>query len=141
MKTYLPKEENSKRAWVVFDAKDQIAGKLAVKIANCLRGKDRSDYTQHLSTGVNIIVINAKNIKFTGKKDTDKEYIKYTGYVGGRYTQTVNELREKDARRIIHSAVKGMMPRNKLTHRLLSNLYIYNDEEHPHVAQKPLKVN
>ena len=140
MKTYLPKEDNATRRWVLFDAKEQITGKLAVKIADCLRGKDRVDYTQHLSTGANVIVINAKEIKFTGSKETNKEYVKYTGYVGGRYTQTVAELKEKDARRIIHAAVKGMMPRNKLSHQLLSNLHVYNDSEHPHIAQKPITI-
>ena len=141
MKTYLPKQDNATRRWVLFDAKDEISGKLAVKIANYLRGKDRADYTPHLSTGANIIVINANQVKFTGAKETKKEYVKHTGYVGGRYIQSVQELRLKDARRIIHSAVKGMMPRNKLAHTLLSNLYVYNDDNHPHNAQKPVKVN
>ena len=141
MKTHLPKQDNATRCWILFDAKNQITGKLAVKIANCLRGKNQVGYTPHLSIGANVIVINAKQVKFTGAKETKKEYIKYTGYVGGRYTQSVQALREKDARRIIYSAVKGMMPRNKLAHTLLSNLYIYNDENHPHGAQKPAKVS
>lgn len=140
MKTYLPKKIGE-RPWVLFDAEGELVGRLSVKIANALRGKDRVDYTPHLGNGASVIVINAKKVKFTGQKENKKEYVRHTGYIGSRYTKTPAEIRSKDASKIIHSAVKGMMPRNKLSHILLSKLYVYNSDVHPHNAQKPKKVN
>ena len=140
MKTYLPKKmKESQSTWVLFDAKDQIVGQLAVKIANALRGKDKVDYTPHLGNGAKVVVVNAKKVKFSGQKEEKKEYISHSGYMGGRHSKSVKEIREKDASMIIRSSVKGMMPRNKLSHSLLSNLYVYNFEEHSHKAQNPKK--
>ena len=141
MKTYLPPKQTNNRPWVLFDAKDEFVGYISVKIANALRGKDRVDYTPHLGNGASVIVINANKVKFSGQKEQKKEYVKHSGYMGSRHTETPSQLREKDASRIIRHSVKGMMPKNKLSHSLLSNLYIYNSEEHPHKAQKPQKIN
>lgn len=137
MKTYLPKVNEIERKWYVVDAAGVPVGRLATKIADVLRGKNKAIYTPHLDTGDFVIVINAKESYFTGKKSENKEYWKYTGHMGGYSTTTAKEIREKKPEYIIEHAVKGMIPKGRLGRAVLKKLYVYGGSEHPHAAQKP----
>jgi large subunit ribosomal protein L13 len=141
MKTYLPNATEFERKWVVFDAEEQILGRLAVKIANALRGKDEPTYTPHMDCGKNVIVINADKVKLTGKKETEKTYIGHTGHVGGQTSTTPEEVREKDSTRLVSWAVKGMLDDGRLGRSIFRKLHVYSGAEHPHEAQKPVKAN
>ena len=141
MKTYLPNASEIVKDWIVFDAENEVLGKLAVKIANSLRGKDKPTYTPHLDTGANVIVINAEKVVLTGSKETKKEYVRYTGYMGGRRVMTADEVRAKKPTFMIRKAVEGMLPKNRLGRKIARNLHVYAGSEHPHSAQKPVKAN
>ena len=141
MKTYLPKADEFERKWVVFDAEEQVLGRLAVKIANSLTGKDEPTYTPHMDCGANVVVINADKVKLTGRKETDKTYIGHTGWVGGQTVTTPEEVREKDSTRLVLWAVKGMLDNGRLGRKLFKKLHVYAGAEHPHAAQEPVKVN
>jgi len=141
MKTYLPNAAEIEKKWILFDAEKEVLGKLAVKIANALRGKDQPTYTPHLDTGANIIVINAEKVQLTGNKNENKEYIKHTGFMGGRKVMTAKEVRTKKPEFMIESAVKGMLPKGRLSRQIFGNLHVYAGPEHPHVAQKPELAN
>ncbi|MBO5762916.1 MAG: 50S ribosomal protein L13 [Lentisphaeria bacterium] len=140
MKTYLAKTGEIKREHLLFDASEAPVGRLAVKIANALRGKDRPTYTPHIDTGACVIVINAEKAVFTGHKETGKLYATYTGHRSGYRETTVKEMRAKDPTRIIKSAVWGMMPHGRLGRAQFAKLKVYAGSEHPHSAQKPVKV-
>ena len=139
MKTYLAKKETVKRDGVIVDAKDQVLGRLAVKIANLLRGRDKPTYTPHVDTGNFVVVINADKIVLTGKKEEQKQYMFYSGYFGNEKYRTVKDFRARRPQFIIEHAVKGMLPRNKLGRSMLKKLKIYAGTEHPHEAQEPAK--
>jgi len=141
MKTYLPKVSEIEKKWILFDADQQVLGKLAVQIADALRGKDQPTYTPHLDTGANVIVINAEKVVLTGAKNEKKEYATYSGYMGGRKVATAKEIREKNASFIVEHAVKGMLPSGRLGRSIFRKLHVYTGAEHPHEAQKPEKVN
>lgn len=142
MKTYVPSDaEVAKKDWIVLDANEQVLGRLAVQIADILRGKNKPTYTPHLDMGDNVIVINANTVKVTGNKEQGKHYATYTGHMGGHYTETTKEIREKDAARLISHAVKGMLPANRLGRAIFRKLHVYNGAEHPHAAQQPTKIN
>lgn len=141
MKTYLPNASEIVKDWVLFDAENEVLGKLAVKIANSLRGKDKPTYTPHLDTGANVIVINAEKVVLTGSKETNKEYVKYSGYMGGRSVMTADEVRAKKPEYMIRQAIEGMLPKGRLGRKIASNLHVYAGGEHPHSAQKPVKAN
>ena len=141
MKTYLPNAAEIEKKWILFDAEKEVLGKLAVKIANALRGKDQPTYTPHLDTGANVIVINAEKVQLTGNKNENKEYIKHTGFMGGRKIMTAKEVRAKKPEFMIESAVKGMLPKGRLSRQIYSNLHVYAGPEHPHAAQKPELAN
>ena len=137
MKTTVAKKENVTPGWKIVDAKDQILGRLAVKIANTLRGRDKAIYTPHVDTGDFVIVVNADKIKLTGSKEEDKKYMFYSGYMGNEKYRSVADFREKRPEFIITNAVKGMLPKNKLASQMLKKLRVYSGEEHPHSAQQP----
>ena len=148
MKTFLPKIDLKKlgqpesgaidpRGWRIVDAEGQVLGRLAVKIADVLRGRDKATFTPHLDTGDFVIVINADKVRVTGNKETDKEYQRYSGYRGGLKRIPLAEMRERHPDRLILSAVKGMLPKNKLGASLLTKLKVYAGSEHPHAVQKP----
>lgn len=137
MKTTVAKKENVTPGWKIVDAKDQILGRLAVKIANTLRGRDKAIYTPHVDTGDFVIVINADKVKLTGSKEEDKKYMFYSGYMGNEKYRSVADFREKRPEFIITNAVKGMLPKNKLASQMLKKLRVYSGEEHPHSAQQP----
>ena len=142
-KTVSINKETAKKEWVVVDATDQVVGRLASKVAKLIRGKYKPSFTPHVDCGDNVIIINAAKVKFTGKKETDKVYTRYTGYPGGQRFNTPAELRKKafGTERIIRHAVKGMLPKGPLGRSLLNNLYIYEGTEHKHEAQKPKAID
>ncbi len=140
MKTTLAKAETTIHGWKIVDAKDQILGRLAVNIANALRGRDKPTYTPHVDTGDFVIVINAEKVKLTGAKEEQKKYMFYSGYMGGEKYRNVADFREKRPEFIITNAVKGMLPKNKLASRMLTKLKVYSGEEHPHSAQQPTQL-
>lgn len=136
-KTISANKQTVKRDWILIDAENQVVGRLATKIAMLIRGKHKPDFTPHVNTGDKVIVINADKIRFTGKKMSDKEYIRYTGYPGGQRFATPEELLSKKPEEIIRMAVHGMLPGNKLKAQYMKNLFLYAGTEHPHAAQNP----
>ena len=138
MKTTLAKPETVTHEWKIVDATDQILGRLAVQIANALRGRNNPMYTPHVDTGDFVIVTNAEKVKLTGSKEEQKKYMFYSGYMGNEKYRSVADFREKRPEFIIQNAVKGMLPKNKLaSHMLLKKLKVYRGSDHPHEAQKP----
>ena len=137
MKTTVAKKENVTPGWKIVDAKDQILGRLAVKIANTLRGRDKAIYTPHVDTGDFVIVVNADKVKLTGSKEEQKKYMFYSGYMGNEKYRSVADFRENKPEFIITNAVKGMLPKNKLSSGMLTRLRVFAGEEHPHTAQQP----
>jgi len=140
MKTYLPKINLEDRKWYVVDAQDAVLGRLATQVANVLRGKNKPIYTPHLDAGDFVVVINADKVRVSGKKETDKIFTSYSGYVGGHHKKTVAQIREKHADRLISHAVKGMVPKNRLGRKMLTKLKVYSGSDHPHSAQKPIPL-
>jgi large subunit ribosomal protein L13 len=129
------------KEWFVVDATDQVLGRLASKVAKILRGKHKPDFTPHVDCGDNIIIINAEKIRLTGKKMTDKTYVRHTGYPGGQRTTTPEELLKKHPERVVEKAVKGMLPHNRLGRKIFKNMYVYVGAEHDQKAQKPKKLD
>ncbi len=140
MKTYLAKTGEIEREHILFDATEAPVGRLAVRVANALRGKDKPTYTPHVDTGAFVIVINADKLVFTGRKLTEKKYASYSGYRSGYKETTAAELLRKNPVRIIKSAVWGMMPHGRLGRAQFAKLRVYAGSEHPHAAQKPTKI-
>lgn len=143
MKTFMPKEADITREWLVVDATDKPAGRLAVVIADVLRGRNKPTYTPHVDTGAFVIVVNAEKIKLTGNKEEKKIYQDYSGYNSGLRETKAKDIREKNPKRIIEQAVKGMLPANRQSRQTLTRLKVYVGSEHPHDAQqaKPLELN
>lgn len=137
MKTYLAKNGDSQPKWFVVDASGMVLGRLAVKVANILRGKHKPTFTPQTDTGDFVVVINADKVALTGKKNDQKRYMFYSGYVGGESYRSVADMREKRPDFIIEHAVKGMLPRNRLARRMLKKLKVYGGAAHPHEAQNP----
>lgn len=137
MKTYVATPDTRNREWVVFDAADQTLGRLATRIADTLRGKNKPEYTPHIDTGDFVVVINAEKVKVTGKKLTDKIYYRHTGYPGGLRERTLQEQLDRRPEEVIRTAVKGMLPRTKMGRAQLVKLKIYAGDQHPHAAQNP----
>ncbi|MBQ9020053.1 50S ribosomal protein L13 [Candidatus Saccharibacteria bacterium] len=141
MKTYSQKSSTIKREWYIIDASTLPLGKLAVVIADKLMGKSKVTYTPHTDNGDYVVVINAKDLKVTGNKMTDKLYHHHSGYPGGLRTLKLEEVIEKDPSRAIKQAVKGMLPKNKLAADRLARLRIFDGAEHTHEAQSPKEIN
>ena len=137
MKTYVPKVNLDQRKWHVIDANGAVLGRLAAQIADILRGKDKPIFTPHLDAGDFVVVINAEKVLLTGKKETDKSFMTYSGWKGGEKYRTVAEVRARHPEKLITHAVKGMIPKNRLGAVLLTKLKVYKGPSHPHVAQKP----
>ena len=140
-KTVSANKATVNKQWLLIDATDQILGRLASKVAKTLRGKNKPNFTPHVDCGDNVIVINADKIKLTGNKLQDRVKYSYSGYPGGRHDKTMGEILEKDSRRLIEHAVKGMLPKNRLGAKLLKNLKVYKDENHEQEAQQPNKID
>jgi large subunit ribosomal protein L13 len=137
MKTFSAKAENVDRKWWVIDAKNQILGDVAVAAANLLRGKTKPIFTPHVDTGDFVVVINAADVKVSGKKETQKTYTRVSGYVGSQKTETVQQLRQRNPELLVEKAIKGMIPHNRLGRAVARKLKIYATGEHPHEAQNP----
>ena len=137
MKTYLAKNGEIERKFVLFDAADVPLGRLAVKIANALRGKDRPTYTPHVDTGRFVIVINAEKVLLTGSKNEKKTYVSFSGYRSGLKTTKASEVRAKKPDLLIREAVWGMLPKGRLGRAQYAKLKVYAGAEHPHAAQNP----
>ncbi|HPT77176.1 MAG TPA: 50S ribosomal protein L13 [Defluviitaleaceae bacterium] len=135
--TYMAKAEAVERKWYVVDAKDMTLGRLSSEVAKVLRGKHKPTYTPHIDTGDFVIVINAKDIKVTGKKLDQKLYRHYTGYAGSLKEISLRDLLEKKPEKVIYEAVRGMLPKNRLGRKMLKKLRVYSGPEHKHEAQKP----
>lgn len=140
MKTFSAKANEVDRKWWLIDAKDQVLGRVAVKAANLLRGKEKSIFTPHVDTGDFVIVINAEKVRVTGKKETDKTYMSFSGFVGGHKSESVRARRERHPELLVERAVRGMIPHNRLGRDVYRKLKVYKGEAHPHSAQKPEAV-
>jgi large subunit ribosomal protein L13 len=140
MKTYSQKTSEIERQWWLIDASVMPLGKLAVVIADKLMGKSKVTYTPHTDNGDYVVVINAKNLKVTGEKMTDKHYYRHSGFPGGLTDLTLAEIIEKDPSLAIKQAVKGMMPKNKLAADRLARLRVFDGAEHAHAAQQPKEI-
>ena len=137
MNTFSAKAEQVDRKWWIIDAKDQILGDVAVTAANVLRGKNKPIFTTHVDTGDYVVVINAKDVVLSGKKDTQKVYTRVSGYVGSKKVETVEKVRERHPELLVERAVKGMVPHNSLGRTVLKKLRVYAGSEHPHEGQAP----
>ncbi len=136
-KTYSARPADIQRAWYVIDAENQVVGRLASRVATILRGKHKPTYTPHLDTGDFVIVINADKARFTGNKETRKEYFSHSGYPGGDKQRTPKEMRERRPNFIIENAVRGMLPKGPLGRQMFKKLKVYAGPAHPHEAQQP----
>ncbi len=141
-KTKSANKQTVEHKWWIVDAENMTVGRMATTIANVLRGKHKPSYTPHVDTGDYVIVINADKARFTGNKMNDKYYLSHSGYPGGQKSITAKELMAKKPTMVVESAIKGMIPKNKLGRAISKKLFLYAGEEHPHAAQKPepLKV-
>jgi len=137
MKTHLPKVNLDERKWHVIDANGAVLGRLAVQVANILRGKDKPVYTPHLDAGDFVVVINAEKVVVTGKKETNKKFMTYSGWKGGEKYTSVAQVRAKQPEKLITHAVRGMVPKNRLGRVLMTKLKVYKGDQHPHAAQRP----
>ena len=137
MSTYMAKEGDLKHIWYVIDATNMVVGRLAVQIATILRGKHKPTYTPHMDSGDFVVVINAEKVRLTGKKETAKEFMTYSGWKGGEKYRTVEQIRARHPEKLVLHAVKGMIPKNRLGDRLLTKLKVFKGPKHPHAAQKP----
>ena len=142
-KTISANKETAQKEWVIVDATDQVLGRLASKVAKLLRGKYKPNFTPHVDCGDNVIIINADKFILTGNKMTDRTYYTYTGYPGGQREHTPASILAKPngADKLLRRVVKGMLPKNRLGAKLLSNLYVYVGEEHKHEAQSPKAID
>ena len=140
MKTYSQKSSEIKREWWMIDASTLPLGKLAVIIADKLMGKSKVTYTPHIDNGDYVVVVNAKNLVVTGDKMVQKKYYRHSGYAGGIKELKLEEVIEKEPARAIREAVKGMMPKNKLSADRLARLRVFDGAEHAHVAQNPKEI-
>jgi large subunit ribosomal protein L13 len=129
--------EDANRNWFIVDAKDQVLGRLAAKVARVIRGKEKPVFSPNADTGDFVIVINAEKVQLTGKRETQKTYFRYSGYPGGAKTRNYSDVINKNPQFVIEHAVKGMLPKNRLGKKLIKKLKVYAGENHPHQAQKP----
>ncbi|RMD47905.1 MAG: 50S ribosomal protein L13 [Ignavibacteria bacterium] len=135
--TRFVKSTDVEKRWYVIDAKDQVLGRLASKIAHVIRGKHKAVFTPNMDNGDFVIVINADKVKLTGKRELQKTYIRHSGYPGGQKVTSFQEMMQKKPEFVITNAVKGMLPKNRLGRKLINHLKVYAGENHPHTAQKP----
>ncbi len=139
-RTVMANDATVKKEWVVIDATNLILGRLSSQVAKILRGKNKPSYTPHVDCGDNVIIINADKVRLTGRKLTDKQYVRHTGYPGGQRFSTPKEMLQRKPIWVIEHAVKGMLPKNRLGAEMFRNLHVYSGPEHPHEAQQPKKI-
>jgi len=136
-KTFLPQKDTIDKKWWLVDANGIILGRLATKVADILRGKNKANYTPFFDTGDFVIIVNAEKVKLTGKKEDQKMYYRHSGYMGGLKETSFKRMKTSHPERILQHAVKGMLPKNRLNRKILKKLKIYAGSEHKHGAQKP----
>lgn len=137
MKTFLANKETVQPKWYLIDAEGQVLGRLAVKVANMIRGRHKVTYTAHVDTGDYVVIINADKVALTGKKEEQKTYMSFSGFVGGHHHRSVPQMRVRRPDFIIKHAVKGMLPKNRLAAQMLTKLRVFAGPEHTHTAQNP----
>jgi large subunit ribosomal protein L13 len=140
-KTVSVNKVSAPKEWVLIDATDLVVGRLASQVAKILRGKHKPSFTPNSDCGDNVIIINAEKVRFTGKKLTDKVYVRHTGYPGGQRFATPVDMLKRKPLFVVEKAVKGMLPKNRLGAELFRNMHVYAGAEHPHEAQQPKVIN
>ncbi len=140
-KTKSANKESVKKEWVLVDAKDQVLGRLASRVAFILRGKHKPSFTPHVDCGDNVIIINAEKVKLTGKKRTDKRYFRHTGYPGGQIIESPENLFARKPGAVVEKAVRGMLPKSRLGREMFRNMHVYVGPDHQHEAQQPKEIN
>ena len=140
-KTVSANKANVDKQWLLIDATDQVLGRLASKVAKVIRGKNKPNFTPNVDCGDNVVIVNADKIRLTGNKLEGKVIFSYSGYPGGRHDKTAGEILAKDSRKLIEHAVKGMLPKTTLGRKQGMKLKVYAGPEHPHAAQKPVKID
>ena len=141
MKTFLAKKETVQPKWYLIDAEGQVLGRLAVKAANIIRGRNKASYTPSVDTGDFVVIINAAKVALTGKKEEKNEYMFFSGFVGGESYRSLALMRERHPEFIIEHAVKGMLPKNRIARKMLTKLRVFPGAEHTHEAQNPVKIS
>ena len=141
MKTFLAKKETVQPKWYLVDADGQVLGRLAVKLANIIRGRNKPTYTAHVDTGDYVVVVNAEKVVLTGKKEEQNEYMAFSGFVGGERYRSLKQMRAKRPEFVIMHAVKGMLPKNRLAAKMLTKLRVFAGTKHPHEANNPVKIS
>jgi large subunit ribosomal protein L13 len=141
MKTFLAKKETVQPKWYLIDAEGLVLGRLAVKAANIIRGRNKASYTPHVDTGDFLVIINAEKVVLTGKKEEQNKYMFFSGYVGGESYRSLKLQRERNPEFIVTHAVKGMLPKNRLAAKMLTKLRVFKGPAHTHEAQNPVKIS
>ena len=141
MKTKSYKSVNLEKNWHLVDAEDKVLGRLAVKIATILSGKNKAQYSPNADLGDFVVVVNAEKVKVTGNKFSQKNYYRHTGYPGGLKTKSFEKMQEDSPEKIIEKAVKGMLPKNKLANQIIKKLKVYSGSVHPHIGQQPKELS
>jgi large subunit ribosomal protein L13 len=141
MKTYLAKKETVQPKWYLIDAEGLVLGRLAVKLANIIRGRNKATYTAHVDTGDYVIVLNAEKVVLTGKKEQQNTYMAFSGFVGGERYRSVPQMRAHRPEFVVMHAVKGMLPKNRLAAKMLTKLRVFAGTKHPHEANNPVKIS
>ena len=140
MKTFVPKVDPNKRKWYLVDLEGATLGRVAVKVADILRGKNKPIFTPHLDTGEHVVAVNAGSVNVTGNKMQSRTYYRYSGYPGGLKSRTMAEMMQKKPEEVFRLAVKRMLPKNRLGRKMFKKLHVYAGPDHPHAAQKPEKL-
>ena len=141
METKSYKSVNVEKNWHLVDAEDKVLGRLAVKIATILSGKNKAQYSPNADLGDFVVVVNAEKVKVTGNKFSQKNYYHHTGYPGGLKTKSFEKMQEDSPEKIIEKAVKGMLPKNKLANQVIKKLKVYSGSVHPHIGQQPKELS
>nr|YP_011005150.1 50S ribosomal protein L13 [Aureophycus aleuticus]WAM62013.1 50S ribosomal protein L13 [Aureophycus aleuticus] len=138
--TFIPSKLDLKQQWYIIDAKDKCLGRLATEVSNLLRGKNKTIFTPAQDVGDYIIIVNASEINVSGKKNVQKLYFRHSGRPGGKTVESFEDLQIRIPERILEKAIKGMLPKNRLGRKLFTKLKVYKGQEHPHMSQKPQKI-
>ena len=141
MKTIVIKKSEIENKWYLIDAKDQILGRISSKVASILQGKHKADFSTNMDTGDNVVLINAGEVKLSGKKENDKTYFRPSSYPGNQKVISFSKAKEKDPTFPVYHAIKGMLPKNSRGRQLIKKLHVYKDGTHPHQAQKPETIS
>ena len=141
MRTFSAKSSGIERKWYIVDAKDRPLGRIAVTVANLLRGKGKTIFTPHIDTGDFVVVINAEKVRLSGKKEIQKKFTSFSGFVGGHKSETAEQRRQRRPELLVEHAVIGMIPHNRLGRAAFTKLKVYKGDQHPHEAQQPISVH